>query len=126
MAAITGTPVLCYFLLPASRIREGGDGAVLRFLKRINRVVVGWAIARTRPVALAALAFVIVVGGSLTWIPRVFITTMNDGWVGVFAQLSPRGTMGASNRMGRMGGRREVPDPAAGTIHRQDSLWAGP
>src|SRR3546814_6949034 len=38
MTAITVTPVLCYFLLPASRILEGGDGAVLRFLNRINRV----------------------------------------------------------------------------------------
>lgn len=117
--AITVTPVLCYYLLPNSRVLEGDDGWVVRHLKRVNRAVVGWAIARTRPVALAAMAFVILVGGSLLWIPRVFMPTMNEGSVVVLAELAPGISLEASNRIGRMVERLIMQVPEAITVARR-------
>lgn len=119
VTAITVTPVMCYYLLPKVRLLEGEDGAVLRVLKRVNRSVVAWALARTRLVATVALVVVAVIGGSLLWIPRVFMPTMNEGSVVVLAELAPGISLEASNRIGRMVERLVMQVPEAITVARR-------
>lgn len=119
VTAISVTPVLCYFLLSNSKVLENEDGAVLRFLKRVNRRVVGWAIVRTRTVAIGALSAVVVVGMSLIWIPRVFMPTMNEGSIVVLAELSPGISLEASNRIGRMVERLIMQVPEVITVGRR-------
>jgi heavy-metal exporter, HME family len=119
VTAISVTPVLCYFLLSNSKILEDEDGLVLRFLKRINRHVVGWAIARTRAVAIGALSAVVLVGVTLIWIPRVFMPTMNEGSIVVLAELSPGISLEASNRIGRMVERLIMQVPEVVTVGRR-------
>jgi len=117
--AITVTPVLCYFLLPNAAVLEGGDGAVLRFLKRVNRAVVGWAIARTRAVASGALLAVAVFALSLVWLPRIFMPTMNEGSIVVLAELAPGTSLEAATRIGQLAERLVMQVPEAISVGRR-------
>lgn len=119
VTAISVTPVLCYYLLPNARILEGEDGAALRVLKRVNRKLVGWALAHARAVALTALAVVSVIGFSLIWIPRVFLPTMNEGSIVVLAEMNPGVSLEASNRIGRMVERLVMQVPEVITVGRR-------
>jgi len=102
VTAITVTPVLCYFLLPGSRALEGGDGAVLRHLKALNRRVVGWAIARTRAVVIGVGILCALVAMTLIWIPRIFMPALNEGSIMILAELAPGTSLESTNRIGRL------------------------
>ncbi len=115
VTAVSVTPVLCYFLLPNTRLLEGEDGAVLRFLKRINRRLVAWAIARTWLVSVSAAVAIVAIGTTLVWLPRIFLPAMNEGSIVVLAEMAPGTSLEASNRMGRMVERlvKQVPEVVA-------------
>lgn len=119
VTAITVTPVLCYLMLPNSGLLEGGDGAALRFLKKVNRRVVGWAVQHTRTVAITAVVLVVTVGSTLTWIPRVFMPPMNEGSIVVLAELAPGISLEAANRIGRMVERLVLQVPEVVTVGRR-------
>jgi len=100
VTAITLTPVLCYFLLPNSRLMQSGDGAVLTWLKQKNRILVRWALGRCWTLVAAVLALVVVVGASALALPRIFMPTANEGSLVVLVQTPSGTSLAASTRIG--------------------------
>ncbi|NQW08747.1 MAG: efflux RND transporter permease subunit [Alphaproteobacteria bacterium] len=101
VTAITLTPVLCFYLLPNSKILHQNDGAVLAWLKRWNRQVVRWALGRCRLILAAAVIAAILIGATALALPRVFMPTMNEGSLVVLVEMAPGTSLQASNRIGQ-------------------------
>jgi len=73
ITSVTLTPVLAYYLLPQMKHMDRGDGALVRFLKRQNERLLGWAFDHWRIVAGFALAAVAVAAIDVVYLPRAFL-----------------------------------------------------
>lgn len=100
LTATTLTPVLCYFLLPNSKLMHTGDGAVLTRLKRWNRVVVRWALSRCWTMVAGGAVLAAIVGLSALALPRIFMPTANEGSLVVLVEAPSGTSLEASNRIG--------------------------
>lgn len=100
LTATTITPVLCYYLLPNSKLMHAGDGAVLAKLKQWNRSVVRWALARCWTLVAAVAGLALLVGVSALALPRIFMPTANEGSLVVLVQAPSGTSLEASNRIG--------------------------
>ena len=100
LTATTLTPVLCYFLLPNSKLMHEGDGAVLARLKRWNRSIVRWALARCWTLVAGVAGLALLVGVSALALPRIFMPTANEGSLVVLVQAPSGTSLEASNRIG--------------------------
>ncbi|MBT5267578.1 MAG: efflux RND transporter permease subunit [Rhodospirillaceae bacterium] len=98
--AVTVTPALCYYLLPSLKRLHGDDSMLLSYLKRINRVVVGFALDHSRVVMIGAVLLLAVSGTSVIWMPRVFMPTMIEGAFVVQGELNPGISLEMSNQIG--------------------------
>jgi len=98
--AVTVTPVLCYYLLPAMKRLEHGDSPLVAWLKRTQARLLAGAFHHPRALMAAGLALVALSAASLPLMPRTFLPPFNEGTLTVNVLLEPGASLTEANRLG--------------------------
>lgn len=102
LVALTVTPVLCLYLLPASKaVKQEHDSKLIATLKAIYRPWLNTALNRTGWVIGLSLAALIVALIGLTFAGRGFLPEFNEGSLTVSAVTLPGTSLEASDDIGR-------------------------
>ena len=103
LVALTVTPALCYYLLGRSRlIRETGDSALVRFLKRYYSKTLEWTLQQPVPIVVMS---VLLLAAAIMLFPlmgREFLPAFNEGALNINISLPPGTALQESNRIGRI------------------------
>ena len=101
VVALTVTPVLSYYLLPALRsVREAHEPAVSRWLKRHYGRSVPWALDHRTIVFAAAGILLVIAGLGLPRMGRAFLPEFNEGALVIGAVTLPGTSLEASDQLG--------------------------
>jgi CzcA family heavy metal efflux pump len=120
VVAVTVTPVLCSFLLPASAERsEGVEPALMRWLSAAYRPVLRFSIQNPVPVvaSVAAVVFVGLLG--FAGLGRSFLPEFNEGSLTIGMVLAPGTALTESNALATMAERALLEDPAVLSVGRR-------
>jgi len=103
LVALTVTPALCYYLLGGSRlIRETGDSALVRLLKRYYSKTLEWTLQHPFPIVAMS---VLLLAAAIMLFPlmgREFLPAFNEGALNINISLPPGTALQESNRIGRI------------------------
>ena len=103
LVALTVTPALCYYLLGRSRlIRETGDSALVRFMKRYYSKTLEWTLQHPFPIVAMS---VLLLAAAIMLFPlmgREFLPAFNEGALNINISLPPGTALQESNRIGRI------------------------
>ncbi len=100
VVSLTVTPVLCSYLLPKSKLNEGKESGLVRWLKRQDVKVLNFGLTHPRAVIGTATALVIAAALMVTRFGTEFLPPFNEGsfTINLFA---PAGTsLEESNKIG--------------------------
>ena len=112
LVSVTLTPVLCYYLLPRARGLERGDSWLLARLKAWDARVLNWSFGHARPLLVIAALAVAAAAAGVSFLPRAFLPTFNEGTLTVNVIMNPGTSLSTSNQIGRLAERLllEVPE----------------
>jgi CzcA family heavy metal efflux pump len=113
VVSLTLTPVLGYFLLPnAPVLASQQDPWILRWLKRLDRVVLTWTLKHSGWVLYATACGFLLTIATLPWMGGEFLPELNEGTLTVNVQAEPGLSLQESNRVaGRVETLiREIPE----------------
>ena len=103
LVALTVTPALCYYLLGRSRlIRETGDSALVRFLKRYYSETLEWTLQHPAPIVAMSVFLLAVAIMLFPLMGREFLPAFNEGALNINISLPPGTALQESNRIGRI------------------------
>ena len=102
IVALVVTPVLCSFLLPASRtVRRRGEPGTVEWLKRAYAPVVAFSLGRWKTISgLALVLFAVAVVGFVR-AGRAFLPEFNEGTLTISAVTLPGTSLAESDALGR-------------------------
>ncbi|HNL15139.1 MAG TPA: efflux RND transporter permease subunit, partial [Accumulibacter sp.] len=98
--AMTLTPVLCYYLLPAMKHIDHGDSALVSRLKTWDERLLDWSFERGRMLLAGAAIAVVVALASIPFFPKSFLPPFNEGTLTASVLLNPGTSLAESNRIG--------------------------
>lgn len=100
--SLTVTPALASYLLPRARfLKHEGDAFLLRWLKRIDRPVIRFAIRHPWPILAAVLAVAVFSKVAVFWMGSEFLPPFNEGTLTVTVQTEPGTSLAESDRVAR-------------------------
>ena len=103
LVALTVTPALCYYLLGRSRlIRETGDSALMRFLKRYYSKTLEWTLQHPFPIVAMSVLLLATAIMLFPLMGREFLPAFNEGALNINISLPPGTALQESNRIGRI------------------------
>ena len=103
LVALTVTPALCYYLLGRSRlIRETGDSALVRFLKRYYSKTLEWTLQHPFPIVAMSVLLLATAIMLFPLMGREFLPAFNEGALNINISLPPGTALQESNRIGRI------------------------
>ena len=100
LVSVTVTPALCFVLLPKTRFTER-EPVLLRWLKKVYRAVLDWALERRRTVLAAGLALFLAALAVLPFLDRSFLPPFNEGSLTVGVVSAPGISLEESDALGR-------------------------
>lgn len=102
LVSLTVTPVLSYWLLGSSK-HSGPepDGLVLRSLKRLGSVVIGFSLSAPRLNLVVTILLVGLSGVFLSRLEKDFLPPFNEGTIQLNVVLPPGTSLAASNQIAR-------------------------
>ncbi len=101
VAALTVTPVLCSYLLPrAKAVKTRDEPALIRFLKKLYRPVIGWSLDHGSVVMAFSLIALAAAVTSFGWMGRSFLPEFNEGALTISAVTIPGTSLEESDRLG--------------------------
>jgi len=101
VAALTVTPVLCSYLLPrAKAVKTRDEPALIRFLKKLYRPVIGWSLDHGSIVMAFSLIVLAAAVTSFGWMGRSFLPEFNEGALTISAVTIPGTSLEESDRLG--------------------------
>jgi CzcA family heavy metal efflux pump len=96
------TPVLCYYLLPKSRVlREKEESRFVTYLKDRYRPILEWSMNHRKKVITVSGALLFVSLLSSTFMGRSFLPEFNEGALTISAVTLPGTSLEESDRLGR-------------------------
>ncbi len=112
LVSMTVTPVMCYFLLPATSRQDHGDSWLVTRLKRWDERLLKWSFSRGRKLVAVAVAAVLLSAASVPFFARAFLPAFNEGSLVLSLMLNPGISLGEANRVGQVAEAliREVPE----------------
>jgi len=115
VVSVTLTPVMAYYLLPAIKRLDHGDGALVRVLKRGNAMLLAGAFRVPRLLMAMALAAVFGAAMAAFFLPRAFLPPFNEGTFTINMLFNPGISLAESHRVGLIAERLllEVPEVKA-------------
>jgi len=103
LVALTVTPALCYYLLGRSRlVRETGDSALVRLLKRYYSKTLEWTLQRPAPIVAVSVLLLALAIMLFPLMGREFLPPFNEGALNINESLPPGTSLQESNRIGRI------------------------
>ena len=117
--AVTVTPALSYYLLRKTRVATHKDSAVVRVLKRGNRVLLRWAFDHPRQVLLPVVASIALAVAGAVFLPRAFLPPFNEGTLLVGMQYNPGISLAESHRLGFAAERLVMTVPEVTSVGRR-------
>lgn len=119
LVAVTVTPVMAYYLLPAMKSLDHGDSRLLAWLKRLYAPVLQAVLhAPKRWIALAAIA-VFGSAASVALFPTTFLPPFNEGSILVGLRLNPGTTLEQSVRIAQTAERLVLKVPEVEHVGRR-------
>jgi CzcA family heavy metal efflux pump len=101
LVALTVTPALCYYLLPAARaIHDARDPWLVAWLKRHYRGLLEPVLRHSGTVVAAAFVLLVVALATVPVLGREFLPPFNEGALNINATLPPGTSLAESNRVG--------------------------
>jgi CzcA family heavy metal efflux pump len=119
VVSITLTPVMAYYMLPGLKHLATHDSALVRALKRGNRVLLEWAFGRPRVLMLAATLAVAVALGAALALPRAFLPPFNEGTFTINIAFNPGISLAESSRVGLIAERLVLAVPEVKSVGRR-------
>lgn len=115
VVSITLTPVMAYYMLPGAKALGARDSALVRLLKRGNRVLLGWSFRRPRIVMATTAVAVLAAAVAASALPRAFLPPFNEGTFTINIAFNPGISLAESARVGLIAERliTEVPEVKA-------------
>ncbi|MBI4464373.1 MAG: efflux RND transporter permease subunit, partial [Acidobacteria bacterium] len=102
VVALTVTPVLCSFLLPrAKMVVEGREPWLVKWLKRLYRPSLTWALKHPLFVFTTSALLLGMTLFSFRWMGRSFLPEFNEGSLTVQAVTLPGTSLAESDQLGR-------------------------
>jgi CzcA family heavy metal efflux pump len=100
VVSLTMTPVLCYYLLGASKIKENHEGFFIRFLKARATPLLNFTIERPKLIlSFSFLIFVIAIC-AVPFMGRDFLPSFNEGSATIGLQATPGISLTQSDKKG--------------------------
>ncbi len=119
LVSLTVTPVLCSYFLSRAKFIEHPEGRFVRWLKRMDRLVLDRALDHPR---LVIGGSIILLGGALALIPfmgKDFLPKFNEGTAVVNVLAQPGISLGASNAIGTQAERLILSIPEVKSVARR-------
>jgi CzcA family heavy metal efflux pump len=101
VVALTVTPALCAWLLPALATRPHGDSPVVARLKRVYRRGLEWTLGHVRKTVVVALALALGAAVLVPFLGRSFLPEFNEGALTINAVTLPGTALAESDARGR-------------------------
>ena len=90
VVALTVTPVLCYWLLGASRIIERrGDSALVSFSKKVYGRILGWTLGHPHEIIVVSALLLVTALSLVPLTGREFLPPFNEGAMNINVTLPP-------------------------------------
>lgn len=102
LVSMTVTPVLSYYLLPASLHKAHSDSPLVRYLKAWDGKLLDWCFPRARGILAAAVAIVVLAAVSVPFFPRAFLPAFNEGSLVMGMTFTPGTSLAEANRLGSL------------------------
>ncbi len=119
LTSMTVIPVLSYYLLPSMKGLADHESWLVRLLKRWNRALLDWALARQRLVFGGSIVMVLGAFALLTDLPRSFLPPFNEGTLTIGMYFNPGMSLTESNRLGTLAERRVMNVPEVTAVGRR-------
>ncbi len=120
VVAVTVTPVLCSFLLPASAAREKGlEPPLMRWLAGVYSPILESSLKRPQRVLTGAAVVVLVGAAGFAGLGRSFLPEFNEGSLTINMVLAPGTALRESNALGTMAERALLADPGVLSVGRR-------
>ncbi len=119
LTSMTVIPVLSYYLLPSMKGLADHESWLVRMLKRWNRALLDWALARQRLVFGGSIVMVLGSFALLTDLPRSFLPPFNEGTLTIGMYFNPGMSLTESNRLGTLAERRVMNVPEVTAVGRR-------
>lgn len=102
LVSVTLTPVLCYYLLPTTRLMQHDESFFIKALKKLDTYLLQWSFRH--PILLLTLAVLLVLsaGASVPFLARAFLPAFNEGTLTVSLLLNPGTALSESNKVGTL------------------------
>lgn len=120
LVAITVTPVLCYYLLPAL-VAAGRqhDSPLVRWLKRGNQRLLQRALPQARALVAGGALFLLLLSATMLALPRSFLPAFNEGTLTINLLQQPGTALSESDRIGRLAESLLLTIPEVKTVGRR-------
>lgn len=101
LVSLTVTPVLCSFLLTRGKLIERPDGALVRWLKRLDQRFLTWGLNHSNLVIASVIVLFIGAISLAPFMGKEFLPKFNEGTAMVSVIAKPGISLEASNELGR-------------------------
>lgn len=102
LVSMTVTPVLSYYLLPASLRKTHRDSPLVRHLKAWDEMLLAWCFPRMKTILSFALVAVVLAAASVPFFPRAFLPAFNEGSLVMGMTFTPGTSLAEANRLGAL------------------------
>jgi CzcA family heavy metal efflux pump len=102
LVSMTVTPVLSYYLLPASLRKTHRDSPLVRHLKAWDEKLLAWCFPRMKTILSFALVAVVLAAASVPFFPRAFLPAFNEGSLVMGMTFTPGTSLAEANRLGAL------------------------
>lgn len=119
IVSLTVTPALCSLLLSKDKLLAHEDGALVRFLKKMDIKVLNFSLARPKTIIGITLAFFF---GSLllaSKMGRDFLPKFNEGTATISMMAAPGISLEESNKLGVQAEERILKSPEVKSVSRR-------
>ncbi|MCC6414274.1 MAG: efflux RND transporter permease subunit [Saprospiraceae bacterium] len=112
VVSLTLTPALCSYLLPNSKLNEGKESALVRWLKKQDLRLLNFGLAHPKTIMVSAATLVLFSAWMLTRFGTEFLPPFNEGSFTVNLYTPPGTSLEESNKIGTVAEQRmlQIPD----------------
>ena len=118
LVAVTVSPALSSILL-RHKTGRSGDSPMIRWLKKIYRPVLDWAIDHGRTIMVVSAVLVVMILAVFPFLGRSFLPEFNEGTLNISVATIPGTSLEESDRIGDMADRLLMEVPGVASIARR-------
>jgi len=102
LVSMTVTPVLAYYLLPASLHKVHRDSPLVLRLKVWDGALLAWCFPRMKAILSVAAVVVVLAAATVPFFPRAFLPPFNEGSLVMGMTFTPGTSLAEANRLGSL------------------------